>query len=248
MINATTAEVLSIYPWLYFQVHNEYLMEKGIVTHSSFLVWEIPWIENPGGLQFMAVARVGPARGPRFSEQGTESPAENTNPVPGETTFSSTELVLGEDREGTTTGDGTREKGTERALRFCSSARPGTDRGHWAPKGQTLTTTWRRTPGGAETRALVLHSHLPGTSDQSPPGRTCQEQVPTAENLPRVVPLASPPWKARQGCAYIPALWTGASIQAEGTWHHTSDFMLRWVGGWISYKKISIVLNKNISA
>ena len=59
MINATTAEVLSIYPWLYFQVHNEYLMEKGIVTHSSFLVWEIPWIENPGGLQFMAVARVG---------------------------------------------------------------------------------------------------------------------------------------------------------------------------------------------
>ena len=25
-------------------------LEKGIATHSSILVWEIPWTEEPGGL------------------------------------------------------------------------------------------------------------------------------------------------------------------------------------------------------
>lgn len=129
-----------------------------------------------------------------LSREGTESPAEKTNPVPGETMFSSMESVLGEDIARTTTGDRTREKGTfGKSSRFCSSARPGTDHGHWAPKGQTLTTMLRSTPGGAETRALVLLFHLPGTGDQSLPRRTRQEQVPTAENLPRIVPLAAPP-------------------------------------------------------
>ena len=28
-------------------------LEKEIATHSSILVWEIPWIEEPGGLQSM---------------------------------------------------------------------------------------------------------------------------------------------------------------------------------------------------
>ena len=28
-------------------------LEKGMATHSSILVWRIPWIEEPGGLQFM---------------------------------------------------------------------------------------------------------------------------------------------------------------------------------------------------
>ena len=28
-------------------------LEKGMATHSSFLVQEIPWTEEPGGLQFM---------------------------------------------------------------------------------------------------------------------------------------------------------------------------------------------------
>ena len=28
-------------------------MEKEMETHSSNLAWEIPWIEEPGGLQFM---------------------------------------------------------------------------------------------------------------------------------------------------------------------------------------------------
>ena len=28
-------------------------LEKEIATHSSVLAWEIPWIEEPGGLQSM---------------------------------------------------------------------------------------------------------------------------------------------------------------------------------------------------
>ena len=29
----------------------EDLLEKGMETHSSILAWEIPWTEEPGGLQ-----------------------------------------------------------------------------------------------------------------------------------------------------------------------------------------------------
>ena len=28
-------------------------LEKGVATHFSILAWEIPWAEEPGGLQFM---------------------------------------------------------------------------------------------------------------------------------------------------------------------------------------------------
>ena len=28
-------------------------LEKEMATHSSILAWEIPWIEEPGRLQFM---------------------------------------------------------------------------------------------------------------------------------------------------------------------------------------------------
>ena len=31
-------------------------LEKEMATHSSILVWEIPWTEKPGGLQSMEVA------------------------------------------------------------------------------------------------------------------------------------------------------------------------------------------------
>ena len=34
-------------------------MEEELVTHSSNLAWRIPWIEEPGGLQFMGSQRVG---------------------------------------------------------------------------------------------------------------------------------------------------------------------------------------------
>ena len=30
-------------------------LEKGITTHSSILVWEIPWTEGPGRPQFMGL-------------------------------------------------------------------------------------------------------------------------------------------------------------------------------------------------
>ena len=31
----------------------EYPLEKGMATHSGILAWEIPWSEEPGGLQSM---------------------------------------------------------------------------------------------------------------------------------------------------------------------------------------------------
>ena len=33
-------------------------LEKEMATHSSFLAWEIPWTEEPGGLQSMGSKRV----------------------------------------------------------------------------------------------------------------------------------------------------------------------------------------------
>ena len=36
----------------------EVLLEKEMSTHSSFLAWEIPWTEEPGGLQSMGSKRV----------------------------------------------------------------------------------------------------------------------------------------------------------------------------------------------
>ena len=33
-------------------------LEKGMATHCSILAWEIPWTEEPGGLQSMGRKRV----------------------------------------------------------------------------------------------------------------------------------------------------------------------------------------------
>ena len=33
-------------------------LEEGMATHSSVLAWEIPWTEEPGGLQSMGSQRV----------------------------------------------------------------------------------------------------------------------------------------------------------------------------------------------
>ena len=44
------------------QVHSlgeEDPLEKGMATHSSILVWEVPWTEEPGGLQSMGSQRAG---------------------------------------------------------------------------------------------------------------------------------------------------------------------------------------------
>ena len=34
-------------------------LQKRTATHSSILAWEIPWTEDPGGLQSMGSQRVG---------------------------------------------------------------------------------------------------------------------------------------------------------------------------------------------
>ena len=34
-------------------------LKEGIATHASILVWRIPWIEEPGGLQSIGLQRVG---------------------------------------------------------------------------------------------------------------------------------------------------------------------------------------------
>ena len=33
-------------------------LEKEMATHSSMLAWEIPWTEEPGGLQFVVLQGV----------------------------------------------------------------------------------------------------------------------------------------------------------------------------------------------
>ena len=35
-------------------------LEKKIVTYSSFLIWDSPWTEEPGGLQSVGSQRAGP--------------------------------------------------------------------------------------------------------------------------------------------------------------------------------------------
>ena len=37
----------------------EYPLENGMATHSSILVWRIPWTEEPGELQSMGWQRSG---------------------------------------------------------------------------------------------------------------------------------------------------------------------------------------------
>ena len=37
----------------------EYPLENGMATHSSILVWRIPWTEEPGELQSMGLQRFG---------------------------------------------------------------------------------------------------------------------------------------------------------------------------------------------
>ena len=34
-------------------------LEEGMATHSSILAWRIPWTEEPGGLRFTELQRVG---------------------------------------------------------------------------------------------------------------------------------------------------------------------------------------------
>ena len=45
----------------------EDLLENEMVTHSSILAWKIPWMEEPGGLQFKGSQRVGHDRATSLS-------------------------------------------------------------------------------------------------------------------------------------------------------------------------------------
>ena len=42
-----------------WSLYGEDPLKKGMATHSSILAWRIPWTEEPGGLQFMGLQRVG---------------------------------------------------------------------------------------------------------------------------------------------------------------------------------------------
>ena len=44
-------------PWVR-SLGQEDPLEKGMTTHSSILAWRIPWIEEPGGLQYIGSERV----------------------------------------------------------------------------------------------------------------------------------------------------------------------------------------------
>ena len=45
-------------PWVQ-SLGQEDLLEKEMATHSNILSWEIPWTEEPGGLQSMRSQRFG---------------------------------------------------------------------------------------------------------------------------------------------------------------------------------------------
>ena len=53
----------------------EDLLEKEMAIHSNILAWKIPWMEEPGRLQFMGLQRVGHNRATSLSlSQGAKIP------------------------------------------------------------------------------------------------------------------------------------------------------------------------------
>ena len=66
MVNATAslvAQMVNNLPAMWeTQVQSQGLadpLEKEMTTHSGILAWEIPWTEEPGGLQSMGSQKVG---------------------------------------------------------------------------------------------------------------------------------------------------------------------------------------------
>ena len=49
-------------------------LEKGMAAHSSVLAWEIPWTEEPGGLQSTGSHRVGHDRATKQRQQRGDGP------------------------------------------------------------------------------------------------------------------------------------------------------------------------------
>ena len=58
-IDDQSAQMVKILPatqetWVW-SLGQEDPLEKGMAAHSSMLAWEIPWTEEPGGVQFHGV-------------------------------------------------------------------------------------------------------------------------------------------------------------------------------------------------
>ena len=49
-------------------------LEKKLATHSSILAWEIPWTEDPGGLQSLGLQRVGHDRATNTKHSAVTEP------------------------------------------------------------------------------------------------------------------------------------------------------------------------------
>ena len=58
MVNSLPASA-EMYEMRVWSLGREDPLEKEMATHSNFLAWEIPWTEEPAGLQSMRLQRVG---------------------------------------------------------------------------------------------------------------------------------------------------------------------------------------------
>ena len=58
-------------------------LEKGMATHSSIFAWEIPWTEQPGGLQSMRSQRVGHDWATEGKESACNAGDPGSKPGPG---------------------------------------------------------------------------------------------------------------------------------------------------------------------
>ena len=54
---------------IYWSLGREDPLEKEMATHSSTLAWQIPWTEEPGGLQSMGPQRAGRDGGTKWRQQ-----------------------------------------------------------------------------------------------------------------------------------------------------------------------------------
>ena len=49
-------------------------LEKEMAAHSSILAWEIPWTEEPGGLQSMGSQRARHSLATKLQQRGSQDP------------------------------------------------------------------------------------------------------------------------------------------------------------------------------
>ena len=59
LVAQTTKNLPAMWETWVQSLGQEDVLEKGMATHSSILAWRIPWTEEPSGLQFMGLQRVG---------------------------------------------------------------------------------------------------------------------------------------------------------------------------------------------